>query len=380
MGEITPIKIPLVNPNEPESLLAALHIREGQQVAVGDLICTLETTKSTAEMQAEESGFVIGLRLAVGETVRAGDVLGYLADSPDAQPPQQAVPVRAPDPEFEVPEGLRITQPALTLARQNGIDLRQFSPGALVTENAIREVLQNSAHPLQARQDPTYTGPDLTPPAAPIDLTRIIIYGGGGHGKSVIELIRRLGAYQIAGIVDDGLPPGKTILNVPVLGGQAILPELSAQGIRLAANAIGGIGNVAVRIKIFQRLAEAGFAFPILIHPSAVVEESAQIEPGVHIFPMAYIGSAVRLGFGAIINTRAIVSHECKIGAYANLSPGSILAGEVQVGDGALVGMGVNVNLQVKIGRLARLGNGSIIKSDIPDNGIVRAGGVWPIT
>ncbi len=377
MGDITPIKIPLLNPNEPESLLAALHIREGQQVAVGDLICTLETTKSTAEMQAEESGFVIGLRLAVGETVRAGDVLGYLAASPDAQPPQQAAVVSSPDDEFVVPEGLRITQPALTLARQNRVDLRQFSSGALVTENAIRAVLQDSGQPLQT---PTHTGPDLTPPSAPLDLTRIIIYGGGGHGKSVIELIRRLGVYQIAGIVDDGLPPGKTILNVPVLGGHAVLPELSAQGIRLAANAVGGIGNVAVRIKIYQRLAEAGFAFPILIHPSAVVEESAKIEPGVHIFPMAYVGSEVRLGFGAIINTRAIVSHECKIGAYANLSPGSILAGEVQVGEGALVGMGVNVNLQVKIGRLARVGNGSIIKSDIPDNGIVRAGGVWPIT
>ena len=373
MGEVTTIKIPLLNPNEPESLLADLHIQQGQRVAVGDLICTLETTKSTAEVQAEESGFVIGLRLKVGQTVRAGEILGYLADSPDTPPPQEAVSASLPAAEFVIPEGLRITQPALNLAKQAGVDLRQFPAGALVTESAVQAAIQKTAQPARA-----YNGPDLNPPLFPFDLTRIIIYGGGGHGKSVIELIRRLGIYQIAGIIDDGLTAGTTIMDVPVLGGGDILPQLSAQGIRLAANAVGGIGNVAVRIKIYQRLAQAGFAFPILIHPSAVVEASVKIAPGVHIFPMAYVGSEVQLGFGSIINTRAIVSHECKIGAYANLSPGSILAGEVQVGEGTLVGMGANINLQVKIGRLARLGNGSIIKSDIPDNGIVRAGGVWP--
>ena len=33
----TPVTIPLLNPNEPEALLAALHVSEGQQVAEGGL-------------------------------------------------------------------------------------------------------------------------------------------------------------------------------------------------------------------------------------------------------------------------------------------------------------------------------------------------------
>ncbi|MGW8251507.1 MAG: lipoyl domain-containing protein, partial [Anaerolineales bacterium] len=81
------VTIPLLNPNEPEALLAALHVIEGQLVAAGDPLCTLETTKSTAELEAESGGFVVGLRFSQGQTVRAGDALCYLAESPNWQPP-----------------------------------------------------------------------------------------------------------------------------------------------------------------------------------------------------------------------------------------------------------------------------------------------------
>ena len=40
--------------------------------------------------------------------------------------------------------------------------------------------------------------------------------------------------------------------------------------------------------------------------------------------------------------------------------------------------MGATVNLQVKIGAGARIGNGATVKRDVPANGIVRAGGIWP--
>jgi acetyltransferase-like isoleucine patch superfamily enzyme len=40
--------------------------------------------------------------------------------------------------------------------------------------------------------------------------------------------------------------------------------------------------------------------------------------------------------------------------------------------------MGATVNLLAKIGAGARIGNGATVKSDVPENGVVRAGGVWP--
>ncbi len=359
-----PITIPLLNPNEPEALLAVLSVVEGQQVTAGELICTLETTKSSAELAAEASGFVVGLRFAQGDTVRAAQVLCYLAESPEAQPP---APEQTPAGGGEQPPraGLRISQPALALARQHDIDLNQLPIGPLITESAIRALIQSAVQPAAATQ-------------ADFDPQTILIYGGGGHGKACLELLRALGSYRVAGFVDDGIPAGEIILGCPVLGGGEVLEELYGQGVRLAVNAVGGIGNVAVRMKVFDRLAQDGFGCPAVIHPAALVEPSAVISAGVQVFPRAYVGSEARLGFGAIVNTGAIVSHDCALGKVVNISPGAILAGAVQVGDRALIGMGVTINLMAKIGSGARIGNGATVKSDVPENGVVRAGSVWP--
>jgi len=358
--------IPLINPNEPEALLAGMFVAEGQHVAAGEPLCTLETTKTTAEVAAEREGYIVGLRFTSGQTARAGEVLCYLADSPDGIPPKPAAPTPGVDAAQELPTGLRISTPALELARSRGLDLSRLPTGPLITENMVRTLLEESGKP------------GLISPASAFDPQAIIVYGGGGHGKSLIDLLRVFGTYRIVGIVDDGIPAGQTVMGVPTLGGAETLPGLVAQGVRLSVNAVGGIGDVAIRVKVFQVLAEAGFACPAVVHPSAVVEPSATISAGVQVFPHAYVGSEARLGYGAIVNTGAIVSHDCSLGDYANISPGAMLAGGVQVGDGALVGMGATVNLGVKVGAKARVGNGATVKADVPDKGLVRAGTIWP--
>jgi sugar O-acyltransferase (sialic acid O-acetyltransferase NeuD family) len=356
--QAVPILIPLLNPNEPEAALAALHVQPGQRVTPGDLLCTLETTKSAADLHAEGEGYIAGLQAAPGQLLRAGEVLCYLAPTPNWQPP---APARAESAVPATPAGMRITQPALLLAQRHSLNLNSLPSGVLVTEKMVQELL---ARP--------------TEPESPLDPAAIIVYGGGGHGKTLIDLLRALGRENIRGVVDDGIPRGEHILGVPVLGGAKILPFLRKQGIGRAVNAVGGIGNLAVRIQVFQALKQAGFECPAVVHPSAWVEPSASLAEGVQVFPHAYVGSAAQVGFGAIVNTGAIVSHDCAVGEHANLSPGAILAGEVQVGAETLVGMGVTINLRVKIGRGARIGNSATIKSDLPNGSIVRAGSIWP--
>ncbi len=364
------VLIPLLNPNEPEALLAGLSITEGQEVKAGDLLCTLETTKSASDLYAEQDGIVIGLRAQAGETLRAGDLLCYLSPDRAWTPPVSATPS---EPVEEVPAGVRISRPALELAREKGVDLNSLPVGPMITREMV-ESLARSVEKLAV--SPAQKG--LSAPVSAFDPTAILVYGGGGHGKSVIDLLRVLRTYRIVGVVDDGMVPGTLVLGVPVLGGGAMLAELAAQGVRLAVNAVGGIGQVAVRVKVFERIAGAGFVCPPIVHPTAFVEPSATLAAGVQVFPHAYVGSEARVGFGVIVNTGAIVSHDCEIDDYANVSPGAMLAGEVKVGAGALIGMGTTINLGVKIGARARIGNGATVKTEVPEGGIVRAGGIWP--
>ncbi len=364
MTEPTPIIIPLINPNEPGALLAALYVSSGQHVHSGEKLCTLETTKSTIEMTAETDGYVVGLVAIVGQTIQAGEMLAYLAESPDWNPPSQPLTTWRQNPSR--PPGLRISKPALALAQQHNVDLSHFSREEFITKKLVLDLIDRAKIPQLGLQP------------GKLDPNAIIIYGGGGHGKALIDLIRSLSVYPIEGIVDDGLSPGSSIMGTQILGGSSILEQLVTAKVHLAANAVGGIGNISSRITVFERLIKVGFSCPALVHPTAFIEPSATLSEGVQVMPHAYIGSEAHIGFGAIINTGAIVSHDCTIGEYANLSPGAILAGEVSVGRAALIGMGVTVNLRVKIGSHARIGNGATIKLDVPEGGLVHAGAIWP--
>ncbi len=374
MPDVTEVLIPLLNPNEPEAVLAALHVQEGQAVRAGEALCTLETTKSTADVLAEADGFVSGLRLAPGDAARAGELLCRLAPRRKDAFPHPPAAAAAEPAQSAVPAGLRITRPALELARQHGLDLALLPQGPLVTEGQVRAIVD--ADLVGAGLRPAPTGLALAD--GPFDPTAILVYGGGGHGKSLVELLRSLGSYRVVGVVDDGLAPGAPVVGVPVLGGAEALPGLYQDGVRLAVNAVGGIGSLTPRLRVFERLAQAGFACPAVVHPRAWVEPSARLSPGVQVMPHAYVGSEAQVGFGCIINTGAVVSHDCRLGEYANISPGALLAGGVQVGAGALVGMGVTVNLGVQVGDGARLGNSAAVKADVPPHGVVRAGSTWP--
>jgi sugar O-acyltransferase (sialic acid O-acetyltransferase NeuD family) len=367
MSDATQVIIPLINPNEPQALVIELHILEGQHVSPGDLLCTLETTKSTSDVVAETEGYVVGLACEEGQQVTVGDLFCFLADSPDWSPPVSQTPVSASSEEDAIPHGLRITQPALTLAKQSGFDLSGLPAGPLVTESFLRSRLRDQSASIDQQYLPSH-----------IDSHTILVYGGGGHGKSVIDLLKVLNTYSIAGIIDDGLAVGDTVMGFPVFGGSETLQELFNLGVRLVANAVGGIGDIHSRIKVSTLLVEIGFKCPTIIHPSAFVESSAKLAEGIQVFPHAYIGSETEIGFGVIVNTGSIISHDCALDDHVNISPGTMLAGGVHIGANTLVGMGVTINLNATIGTRVRIGNGATIKDDVPDGIIVQAGRIWP--
>jgi sugar O-acyltransferase (sialic acid O-acetyltransferase NeuD family) len=211
-----------------------------------------------------------------------------------------------------------------------------------------------------------------------VNKPRLLIYGGGGHCKALIDIIRTVDRYQIAGILDDGLPTSTDLMGVPVLGTGNLAKSLFQRGIHLAVNAVGGIGDYAQRLHVFEQLQALGFEFPPVAHPTAYVEPSATLAPGCQLLAFAYVGSDCRVGFGSLINAHTILSHDVVLGQIVNLSPGAMLAGAVEIGDYSQVGMGVTINLHNKVGSRCRIGNGATVKSDVPDGTVIHAGAIYP--
>tara|TARA_R110002111_G_scaffold144910_2_gene211320 strand:- start:191804 stop:192442 length:639 start_codon:yes stop_codon:yes gene_type:complete len=203
-------------------------------------------------------------------------------------------------------------------------------------------------------------------------LNAIILLGGGGHAKVLIDLIAESGDYQITGILDPVLKAGMQLKGCAVLGTDTELPGLRDQGIQNVAIAVGSVQCNSLRKTLFDQSRSIGFKIPVLIHPRAIVSAEVELSEGVQIMAGAIIQTDTTIGEGTVINTGVQVDHDCQIGSQAFLSPGVVLSGGVIVGDNSFVGAGAVVIQGVRIGKNAVIAAGAVVIDDVEDGALVK--------
>lgn len=190
----------------------------------------------------------------------------------------------------------------------------------------------------------------------------VVIVGGGGHAKVVIESLRAAGKVVAAVIDADSTP--RDVAGVPVIGDDAALPGLRAQGLD---EAFVAIGDNRLRARLAQGLIEQGFMLVNAIHPSAVISPSARLGCGVAVMPGAVINAEVQIGDLVIINTGAVIDHDCRLDTACHLGPASALAGAVSLGARSFLGVGTRVIPNITIGADVVVGAGAVVVRDLPD-------------
>ncbi|MHB1484513.1 MAG: acetyltransferase [Saccharofermentanales bacterium] len=199
---------------------------------------------------------------------------------------------------------------------------------------------------------------------------RLLLLGGGGHCRSILDSVLSAGIYTDIGIIGMKEEVGNIIYGVKVIGCDDNLPELFSLGYKDAFICVGSVGNPSLRVKLFARLKEIGFNIPKIIDPSAVVSKNAKIGNGVFVGKNAVVNIGVNIGDCAIINTSAVIEHDCFLEDFVHAAPGSVLCGDVHVGANTHIGAGSIVKQQVIIGEDTIIGMGSVVLRDIAGNTI----------
>ena len=192
----------------------------------------------------------------------------------------------------------------------------------------------------------------------------IVVWGGGGHGHVVVDLLRAVGGWSIVGILDNLNPKGTLIMGIPVLGDADQLPLLRKQGVAHVAVAIGA---PAARAQMLAQAQALGFQMPTLVHPSCIVSPAATLGPACVLCAGAVLGPQAVLGTGVILNTRASVDHDDRIGDFAHVAPGATVCGFVTVGRETWIGAGAVVRDHLAIGDRVMVGAGSLVLKNVPD-------------
>lgn len=198
-------------------------------------------------------------------------------------------------------------------------------------------------------------------------MRKIVLVGGGGHCKVIIDAIKKGKVFRIIGIVDKALPKEESVSGVPVVGNDDRLKQLHKQGVSFAFISVGSIGDSTIREKIYLNLLKIGFELPVIIHPSAVIGSDIEINQGTFVAAGAVINPGTKIGKNAIINTRSSIDHDCRIGDFTHIAPGAVVCGGVRIGSRTHVGAGANIVQYLSIGSNCMIAAGMTVCANVAD-------------
>lgn len=197
-----------------------------------------------------------------------------------------------------------------------------------------------------------------------------LVWGSGGHGRVVGELVRAAG-HRLAGYIDkDQEKIGTAVepLGVPVMHLQEEFVVSIHESGRYPDGCDAcafGIGDNVLRQACLRDL--EGFSVPALVHPDAAMSASASIDRGSVVFPGAVVNTGARIGQVVIVNSGAIIEHDCVLEDAVHVSPGATLCGGVRVGERTWIGAGATVIHGISVGKDSVVGAGSTVIQDVPD-------------
>jgi len=189
-------------------------------------------------------------------------------------------------------------------------------------------------------------------------MSALVVYGAGGHGKVVCDILLA-GGHEVAGFVDDGAAVGTRVLGLPVLGPMA---WLEANPSRVAL----GVGDNTARARVAESALAAGSTLVTAIHPRAVVAKSARLGPGAVVMALAVVNADATVERGGIVNTAAVVEHDCVVGPFAHVSPNASLGGGCRVEGFAQLGIGATMLPGTTVGERTIVGGGAVVVAPIP--------------
>lgn len=147
---------------------------------------------------------------------------------------------------------------------------------------------------------------------------RLIILGAGGYGRMLADVAAQTGAYDVIYFLDDNSQ------TADVIGKCAdFVAFVNAQTVFYPA-----FGNNECRLFWMNKLTETGCTVATIIHPTAYVSPTVQLEQGNVVLPKAVINTECVVKAGCIINCGAIIDHGCILEEGVHVCLGAVVKAE----------------------------------------------------
>lgn len=187
----------------------------------------------------------------------------------------------------------------------------------------------------------------------------IVLVGGGGHCKSVMDVAENAG-YTILGVLDKPELVGTLVLDYKVIGTDDDMPLYVDKAEFVIT--VGQIKSSALRRKLAQMVKDAGGKLATIIASDAYVSKYATIGEGTVVMHKAVVNAGAKMGTNCIINTMANIEHDVQVGDFCHVSTGAMANGEVKIGDDSFIGSGSVIHQCVTIESNSIIPAGSVVR------------------
>lgn len=160
MSDPVPVRVPQINPNDEHAVVVRWHVAKGARVRTGQPLVTLETTKTTFDVDAPADGYAFFEHEANAE-LAVGAPVAWIADREGPLQIPAATPPAAPASETPAPE--RFTRKARKLMKERGLSDVDFPGSDRVDAETVERVA--------AARAGTEAGSRAPRDAVPLELT-----------------------------------------------------------------------------------------------------------------------------------------------------------------------------------------------------------------
>lgn len=343
-------KVEQFNPSDQEYTITEIYFTNGKYVTKGELILSLESSKADLDVEIEEDGFFY-TNHKVGDSVEVGEVLYIISEEVNIK--EVSSNINKKEDSF-----LLISKKAEKLLGKHSIDPKDIKKKS-ISERDVLEYLSKkdfSLKEIEIKSDPDKT---------------IIILGGKGGGKMIVDALINHSIFKEILILDDNIDQGSKIGSGKVIGGFNQAEELILKGYNNFVVGFGILTNRKLRYNIYTKLKDQGASFPNIIHPMSLIEPSVVMGEGNVFLGGCNIGSYCEIGNLNYFNNGCLISHDCKIKDNSHFAPASVLGSSIKVENDCLIGMNTTLYFGISIGENAVINNGLNINKSINSNSII---------
>jgi UDP-N-acetylbacillosamine N-acetyltransferase len=182
---------------------------------------------------------------------------------------------------------------------------------------------------------------------------QIILFGCGGHGRSVADVLILNDPTVSLLFVDENARDNEKVYGFDVV--RHIDP--------VGQPYIFALGDNRQRK---MKLEEIGvFDLISVVSVRAHLGYKSMVGKGSFIANYCHIGPEADIGQNTIINTSAVIEHEVKVGNHSHIGPRAVISGKCCIGDLVFIGVGAVVKDNINICSEVSIGAGSTVIRNI---------------